>query len=133
MTLSISDTRHNNAMPCAECCYAECRVLFMLSVVMPNVIMLSVAMLSVLAPLLFSTTPTSCFFVKMSTHHDRYKLTCFVKISCFGSSRTKRPIFLPGGLLALCLHVILLRSNELAYCGQLSPSRKKASAIAQMF
>jgi hypothetical protein len=25
MTLSISDTLHNNTMPCAECHYAQCR------------------------------------------------------------------------------------------------------------
>jgi hypothetical protein len=28
MTLSMSDAQHNNALPCAECRYAECRVLF---------------------------------------------------------------------------------------------------------
>ncbi len=44
MPLSISDTQHNNSMPCAECRYAECHVLFtiMLSVIMLNVIVLSV-------------------------------------------------------------------------------------------
>jgi hypothetical protein len=54
MTLSISDLQHNNAMPCAECCYAEWHVLFtnMLSVIMINVIMLSVVMLSVVAPII---------------------------------------------------------------------------------
>jgi hypothetical protein len=38
-TLSISDTRHNNALPYAECHYAECRFLY---TIMLNVIMLSV-------------------------------------------------------------------------------------------
>ncbi len=44
MTLSISDTQHNNTMPCTECRYAEYRILFsiMLSVIMLNVVMLSV-------------------------------------------------------------------------------------------
>ncbi len=52
MTLSISDTQHNNALLHAECRYADCRVLFIvrLCVIMLNVIMLSVAMLSGLAP-----------------------------------------------------------------------------------
>jgi hypothetical protein len=51
MTLSISDTQHNNALLHAEC-YADGHVLFIvrLCVIMLNVIMLSVAMLSVLAP-----------------------------------------------------------------------------------
>jgi len=37
MILSVSDTQHNNALPCTECRYAECRVLFtiMLNVVVP--------------------------------------------------------------------------------------------------
>jgi hypothetical protein len=42
----MRDTQHNNAMPCAYCRYAECRVLF--------TIMLSVVMLSVVAPLKIS-------------------------------------------------------------------------------
>jgi hypothetical protein len=52
MTLSISDTQHNNALLHAECRYADCHVLFivMYCVIMLNVSMLSVAMLSVLAP-----------------------------------------------------------------------------------
>jgi hypothetical protein len=63
MTLSISDNQHNNALPCTECRYAECLVLFttmlcviMLSVVMPNVVVLSVV------------TPSSLFgpFVRIS-------------------------------------------------------------------
>ncbi len=53
MSLSISDTQHNNTMPCAEGRYAECRVLFtmMLSVIMLTVVILNVVMLSVVAPL----------------------------------------------------------------------------------
>jgi hypothetical protein len=53
MSSSISDTLHKNTMPCAECCYAECSILFtiMLSVIMLNVVMLSVIMLNVVAPL----------------------------------------------------------------------------------
>ena len=49
MSLSISDTQLNNAMPCAECRYAECHVLFtiMLSVIMLNVVMVNVVMLNV--------------------------------------------------------------------------------------
>jgi hypothetical protein len=38
MTHSINDTQHNNALSCAECRYAECRILF--------TIMLSVSMLN---------------------------------------------------------------------------------------
>ncbi len=51
MTLSISETQHNNALPCAECRYPECVVLFtiMLSNIMLNVSVLSVVMLSVVA------------------------------------------------------------------------------------
>ncbi len=62
MTLSLSDTQHNNALLCAECRYPKCHVLFavmlsviMLNVVMLSVIMLKVVMLSVLVP--FFTTP----------------------------------------------------------------------------
>ncbi len=35
VTFSINDTEHNNALHYAECCYGECRILFivMLSVV----------------------------------------------------------------------------------------------------
>ncbi len=53
MSLSISDTQHNNTMPCADGHYAERCVLFtmMLSVIMLSVIMLNVVMLSVVAPL----------------------------------------------------------------------------------
>jgi hypothetical protein len=43
----MSDTQHNNTMPCADSRYAECRVLF---TVMLNVVMLSVVMLSVVVP-----------------------------------------------------------------------------------
>jgi hypothetical protein len=45
----MSDTQYNNAMPCPQCCYADCRILFtiMLRVIMLNVIMLSVVMLNV--------------------------------------------------------------------------------------
>ncbi len=57
MTLSISDTQHNNALPCTECHYAEYRVLLtiLLSVILLNVIMrsvvkLNVVMLSVVGP-----------------------------------------------------------------------------------
>jgi hypothetical protein len=62
LILSISDTQHNNAFPCAECRYAEWRILFtiilsaiamnviMLNVVMLNVVMLNVVMLSVVVP-----------------------------------------------------------------------------------
>ncbi len=48
MSLSISDTQHNNALPCAECRHAECRVLFsiMLSDIMLNVSVLSVALVA---------------------------------------------------------------------------------------
>jgi hypothetical protein len=28
MRLSIGDTQHNNALPCAECHYAECRIFY---------------------------------------------------------------------------------------------------------
>jgi hypothetical protein len=42
MTPSIIDTQHNNALPCAECLYAECCILF--------TIVLNVVMLSVVAP-----------------------------------------------------------------------------------
>ncbi len=57
MKLSISNTQHNNTLPCAECQYAECHILFtiMLSVVMLSVVMLSVVMLSVVAPLALPT------------------------------------------------------------------------------
>ncbi len=41
MTLSISDTQHNNALPCAEC-HGECRVIFTITL---SVFMLNVAML----------------------------------------------------------------------------------------
>jgi len=57
MTLSITDTQHNNALHYAECYYAECHSLFvvmlsviMMNVVILNVIMLNVVMLSVMAP-----------------------------------------------------------------------------------
>jgi hypothetical protein len=51
MTLSISETQHNNALPCAECRYPKCVVLFtiMLSDTMLNVSVLGVVMLSVVA------------------------------------------------------------------------------------
>jgi hypothetical protein len=38
VTLSINDTKHNNAIHCAKCRYAECSVLL---IVMLNVIMLT--------------------------------------------------------------------------------------------
>jgi hypothetical protein len=44
ITLSISDTQHNNALRYAECNNAECHVLF--------IVMLSVVMLNVVAPLM---------------------------------------------------------------------------------
>jgi hypothetical protein len=52
MTLSMSDTQHNNALPCAECVYGACRILFtiMLNVVILSVVILSVVMLNVVAP-----------------------------------------------------------------------------------
>ncbi len=52
MTLSISDTQHNNALLCAECRYVEYRVLvaIVLSGIMLNVDMLNVVMLSVVGP-----------------------------------------------------------------------------------
>jgi len=52
MTPSITDPLHNNALPCAECRYAECSILFpiLLSDIMLNVSVLSVVMLSVVAP-----------------------------------------------------------------------------------
>jgi hypothetical protein len=48
MTLSLSDIQRKNALPDAECRYANCRILFtiMLSVIMLNAIMLSVVMLN---------------------------------------------------------------------------------------
>jgi hypothetical protein len=50
MTLSISDTQNKNALPCAECHYAECCVLLtiLLGVIMLYVVMLSVVMLYVI-------------------------------------------------------------------------------------
>jgi len=39
VTLSINDTQDDNALQNAMCCYAECRILF---IIMLNVIMLSV-------------------------------------------------------------------------------------------
>ncbi len=54
MTLSMSDTQHDNAMPCAQCRYAECCVSF---TIMLSVIMLNVVMLSVVAP---SALPNIC-------------------------------------------------------------------------
>jgi hypothetical protein len=47
MTLSMSDTQHNNPIHCAHYYYAECHVLF---TIMLSVIMLNVVMLSVVAP-----------------------------------------------------------------------------------
>jgi len=47
MTLSITDTQHNNALYYAECPYAKCRVLF---TVLVSVIRLNVVMLSVVGP-----------------------------------------------------------------------------------
>jgi hypothetical protein len=49
MSLRISDTQHDNNMPCSDGRYAECHVLFtiMLSVIMLNVVMLSVIMLNI--------------------------------------------------------------------------------------
>jgi hypothetical protein len=40
----INDTHHNNDLPCAECSYTECHILFtiVLSVVMLNVVMLGI-------------------------------------------------------------------------------------------
>jgi hypothetical protein len=62
MTLSIINTQHNNVVPCAECWYAECRILF---TIMLSVIMLSVIMLSVVAPsslqLSDNSALTNCF------------------------------------------------------------------------
>jgi len=37
VTHSIINTQHNNALPCAECLYAKCRILF---TIMLNVVML---------------------------------------------------------------------------------------------
>jgi hypothetical protein len=53
MTLSRTDTQHNNALYNAECNYSECHALLiiMMSVVMMSVIMMSVIILSVVAPL----------------------------------------------------------------------------------
>ncbi len=44
LRVSVSDTQHNNALPCTDCRYAECRVLFtiMLSDVILNVVMVIV-------------------------------------------------------------------------------------------
>jgi hypothetical protein len=47
MTLSITDTQHNNALHYDLRCYAECHALF---IVMLSVIMLNGVMLSVVAP-----------------------------------------------------------------------------------
>jgi len=72
MSLSISDTQHNNSMPCAECSYAECHVLFtiMLSVIMLNVITLNFVMLSVMAPNLGESN-----VYKVDLYHSRYNIT----------------------------------------------------------
>jgi hypothetical protein len=56
-TLSIIDTENNNAMPCAECPYAEYCILF---TIMPNGVMLCVVMMSVIIPnavVLFTAHP----------------------------------------------------------------------------
>ena len=55
LTLSTSDTQHNNALPL----YTECRVLLiiMVNVTMLSVIMLNVIMLSVVAPYLDGEQP----------------------------------------------------------------------------
>jgi hypothetical protein len=52
MSLSITDTQHNNALHFAECHCAQRRVLFIvvLSAVLMSVIMLNVVMLSVVDP-----------------------------------------------------------------------------------
>jgi hypothetical protein len=55
MTLSVSDTQHNNVLPCAECRFAECSILF---TIMMNDIMLNVVLLSVVAP--------DCFTISFS-------------------------------------------------------------------
>ncbi len=47
MTLSITDTHHNNALRYAECCYAEGKILLLVRL---SVIMLNVARLNVIAP-----------------------------------------------------------------------------------
>ncbi len=47
MSLSISETQHNNIMPCADSRYAECRVLFTIILI---VIILNAVMLNVVAP-----------------------------------------------------------------------------------
>jgi hypothetical protein len=49
--MSVSDPQHNNALPCAECRYAESGILFAIMVnIMLNVSVLGVVMLRVVAP-----------------------------------------------------------------------------------
>jgi hypothetical protein len=80
-------TMHNNALPYAECRYAECHVLFttMLSGIMLNVIMLSgimlnVVMLSVVAPknklrwFLKAQNDTQCNDVKNKQQSAQWRL-----------------------------------------------------------
>jgi hypothetical protein len=55
MTLSMSDTQHNNPIHCGHYYYAECRGLF---TIMLSVIMLNVVMPSVVAP-----NNQLCFFL----------------------------------------------------------------------
>jgi hypothetical protein len=60
MALSITKTHHDSAQNYAECCYADCNVLFivmlrinllMLKVTMLSFVMLNVVMLSVMVPI----------------------------------------------------------------------------------
>ncbi len=72
MTLTIIDTPHNNDLPCAECQYAECCILFtiMLSVIFINVVKLWVIMMRVGAPLIM---PLKSIY---------YKDCCFYEQKC---------------------------------------------------
>jgi hypothetical protein len=61
MKMSISDTQHNNTMPCADSRYAACHVLFtiMSSVIMLSVVMLNVVILIVVAPFIVQAAPVA--------------------------------------------------------------------------
>jgi hypothetical protein len=79
MRLSISDTQHNNTMPCADSRYAECHVLFiimlsviMLSVVMLSVDMLNVVILSVVAPFIVQAAPVGDAITHRLHFHRQY-------------------------------------------------------------
>ncbi len=71
MALSITKTHHDSAQNYAECCYADCGVLFifmltinllMLKVIMLSVVMLNVIILSVMVPIKRSVPNVNNFF-----------------------------------------------------------------------